>query len=106
MINKEDGAIDWEESAEIIERQIRAYISWPGSYTNWEGKRIKIISTDASDKIVSKNAGTVILLDNEMFVQTGEGSLEIKKLQLEGKNPVSSMEFINGYSNIDGARLK
>ena len=46
MIKKEDGLINWNEPAELIERKIRAYYPWPGAYTTYKGSRIKIFDVD------------------------------------------------------------
>ncbi|PIZ00962.1 methionyl-tRNA formyltransferase [bacterium (Candidatus Howlettbacteria) CG_4_10_14_0_8_um_filter_40_9] len=113
LLTKDDGRIDWSKSASEIERQIRAYTPWPGSFTSWEkgnGKKLvlKIIQTKIGDDQKNKNlkVGEVYLNDNgRLSVQTKNGSLIIEKLQLGGKNELTSEEFLRGYPDIIGTTL-
>lgn len=112
LIKKEDGKIDWNKSAEEIERQVRAYQEWPESYTDFNGKNLKIIEANpvkSSTTIneASKKTGEVFLADtNELAVQTNNGILILKTIQLEGKNPVSVRDFLNGHKEIIGSILQ
>ncbi len=108
MIEKSDGKIDWNEPAEIIERKVRAYHPWPGTYTFWNGKMLKIIEAAVSDNESGQKIGAFIELDSgsgsgltRLYgVQTGKGTLLINKLQLEGKKPLDVFDFIKGYPDI------
>ncbi len=101
MIKKSNGKIDWSESAEIIERKVRAYTSWPSAYTYWNGKMLKIIETDILSQDSGERIGTFLDLgDKKCGVQTGNGILVIKKLQLEGKKPLNVSDFLLGNSKI------
>ncbi|MEK7202304.1 MAG: methionyl-tRNA formyltransferase [Patescibacteria group bacterium] len=71
---KEMGEIDWTQSAESIDRQIRALNPWPGTFTFVGDKRLKILEA-------SLNGDRLIL----------------KTVQLEGKNPTAWPEFVRGY---------
>ena len=110
LIKKEDGKIVWNKSAEEIERQIRAFQEWPESYTDFNGKNLKIIEADILIKPrilqqveVRGKVGEVFLDDNKnLCVQTGNGLLILKTLQLEGKNPISAKDFLNGHKEIIG----
>lgn len=112
LIKKEDGKIDWNKSAEEIERQIRAFAEWPESYTDFNGKNLKIIEADPVKSPVAingadKKTGEVFLTEQkELAVQTSNGILILKTLQLEGKNPVSAKDFLNGHKEIIESVLK
>ncbi|MFZ5559445.1 MAG: methionyl-tRNA formyltransferase [Patescibacteria group bacterium] len=113
LIKKEDGKIDWHKSAEEIERQIRAYREWPESYTeilNPKSKiqnNIKILNAEILNQKTSKKIGEVFLTDTkELAVQTGNGILILKQVQLEGKKPMSSRDFLNGHPEIIGSILQ
>jgi methionyl-tRNA formyltransferase len=112
LIKKEDGKIDWNKSAEEIERQIQAFQEWPESYTDFNGKILKITEADpvkspAAINGASHKIGEVFLNENKnLYVQTGNGILILKTLQLEGKNPISAKDFLNGHKEIIGAVLK
>ena len=107
LIKKEDGKIDWNKSVEEVERQIRAFCEWPESYTDFNGKILKIIEADSENKNTEKKPGEVFLDENKnICVQTGNGILILKQIQLEGKKPMTAKDFLNGHPEIIGASLK
>jgi methionyl-tRNA formyltransferase len=109
IIKKEDGKIDWNKSALDIERQIRAFSPWPGTFILWGDKRIKILKARVMEKINTVDypiGKTLVAPQNELCVQTGKGFLIIEKLQMEGKKELSSKEFLRGYPNFIGVVLK
>jgi methionyl-tRNA formyltransferase len=105
ILNKEDGKIDWNKSAEEIERQIRAFNPWPGSFTFWEGKQLRIIKA-LDIKVIGNKIGEVFKTNDGIGVKCGKDALEILELQLEGKRPMTAKEFLNGYKGIIGTILK
>jgi methionyl-tRNA formyltransferase len=108
MLAKEAGRIDWRKPANDIWRQARAFQPWPGAYTTWEGKLVKLIETTPIAKASSSPPGTVVELSGEtcaIGVVTGDGVLGIKKLQLEGKRLVTGGEFLRGQRGFIGAML-
>ncbi|MEK7841236.1 MAG: methionyl-tRNA formyltransferase, partial [Deltaproteobacteria bacterium] len=97
MLKKEDGRIDWTMKAEEIKNLIRGLNPWPGAYTRWDGKQIKIFKAEV-EAGVKEEPGTVINISTEgIFVATGKGILLIKELQPENKNRMTASEFIKGY---------
>lgn len=111
MLRKEDGEIDWHLPAAILARQARAYTPWPGLYTTWRGKLLKIVECHAMAAEVAQvhAPGTVVLRGERgttlLMVATGEGALVIDRLQVEGKRAMSSDEFLRGYGQIAGDML-
>ncbi len=106
MISKEAGLIDWNEAAEVIERKTRAYVPWPGTFTALEGKTLKIFSADVTEGKEGAEAGTIILADkNSLVVQTGDGALSLKEIQLEGKKRMTVQEFLRGKKLEEGTKL-
>lgn len=112
MLKKEDGKIDWTKSAEDIERQIRAFSGWPGSYTFWQRGdnqlRLEIEEAEAADaQAPAVSASGLVWQDNpaSFLINTGKGSLRVIKIKLEGKKTATAKEFINGYKNIIGTIL-
>jgi methionyl-tRNA formyltransferase len=109
MLRKEQGHIDWQRSAEEIERQCRAYDPWPGCYTYWDSRLVKLLAVRAlpewSGSVI---AGTVTVGGDwaELIVLTGRGALAIDRLQVEGKRPVSAGEFLRGQRGIVGTVLR
>lgn len=106
-LSKEDGRVDWSNSALEINKKILAYTPWPGAFTYWEGKRIKIIEAELGQTSSRGNYsnGFVFQLDNKLHVMTGEGSLILKKIQLEGKKIILVKEFMQGYKDFMHAKL-
>ncbi len=114
IIKKEDGKIDWSKSAKEIERMTRAYYPWPGAWTVWNNKILKIFESEISEENENK-VGEVFLLQHPYIlenvrmlwgVKCGKDSLIIKKLQLEGGKILSVQEFLNGHKNFIGSILE
>ncbi len=107
MLTKEAGRIDWSKPALQIWRQVRAFQPWPGAYTTWEGKLVKLIETMPVATNSGAPPGTILELSGEtpVGVETNDGVLGIKKLQLEGKKPVTAGEFLRGARGFIGAGL-
>jgi len=104
IIRKEDGRINWNERAEEIEREIRAYNPWPMAFSSWNNKNLKIIKAEISEHI-SKKPGSIINREKKVFVATKMGSLELQVVQIEGKSPIKMEDFINGYPSFIGSIL-
>jgi len=111
MLRKEDGKIDWNLQADVLARLVRAFTPWPGAYTHWGKKLLKIISAhpSQSDSGSEARAGMVNMRRENglqtLTVGTGKGLLIIEKLQLEGKKVMNADEFLRGYSHIAGETL-
>lgn len=105
-ITKGDGLIDWTKPAEELVRFTKAMSPWPMAWTWWRGKKIKIISAQGqSIEINSYKPGKTFKYNNGLAVQCGRNALIIKKLQLEGKNELSSDEFLRGQKDFMGSLL-
>ncbi len=105
---KEDGHIDWSKSAEEIDRQIRAFTPWPGSFTFWGNRRLKIIKgyplliTSTEPRF----AGQVFLYKKDILgIQSAEGIFIIETLKPEGKGEIPIKAYLNGHKEIIGAIL-
>ena len=106
LLSREDGRIDWTEGSERLAMQIRAYAPWPGSFTEIEGQRLKVLEATAEQEDASAPPGKVILLlDGRVGVASGSGVLVLHRLQLEGRRPVSAGEMVSGYPGFVGSRL-
>ncbi|HNZ86141.1 MAG TPA: methionyl-tRNA formyltransferase [bacterium] len=105
MIEKSDGLINWETNAKDIFNKIRAFELWPGAYTKFNGKILKIIEADFEEKITENKIGKVFIESDKVFIQCKNSVLELKKVQLEGKSSCDIKSFINGYRNFVGSIL-
>jgi methionyl-tRNA formyltransferase len=107
-ISREAGEIDWHLSAVELWRQVRAYQPWPGCYTRWQGKQLKIIEAVPLDVARPHEAGRVVALDGKeaaFGVATGDGVLGVLRVQLEGKRAMSAADFLRGQRQLIGAIL-
>lgn len=108
MLRKEDGEIDWNEPALLLARKVRAFTPWPGAYTHWRGKLLKIVTARAANDIPVGTArpGTVSLSREQgqraLAIATGNGTLIAQQVQPEGKRAMSADEFLRGYGQIAG----
>lgn len=103
MLNKKMGNIDWNASAEAIERLIRGLNSWPSAYTHWENKVVKIWSAKVSKEQTKAQPGTVTDVTKDSFsVQTGKGTLIVQELQIPGKKRMKTDAFLRGYHLEEG----
>lgn len=105
-LTKAMGLIEWEKSAVSIERLIRGLNSWPSAYTVFNGKTLKIWEADVISEAADKEPGTITGISKDAItVAAGEGSIQIKSVQLEGKKRVSVKDFLLGYEVVCGTKL-
>ncbi len=103
MIKKEEGQIDWTQEAAAIERLIRAFTPWPGTYSIWNGEPIKILSGTIIPG--SAEPGHVVETRDGIAVGTGKDLLLLRQVQLSGRKALSVEEFTRGKSGFVGAKL-
>ena len=105
-LQREDGRIDWSQSADSIARRVRAFTPWPGTFTVWRGKTVKILRGSPVDGALSGTPGTVVRLDDSTIaVLTGSGAVEVQSLQMEGRRAMSVADFVRGYGDFVGSTL-
>lgn len=134
MIRKEDGKIDFSDSADAIDRKVRAFDPWPGAFCDFDGKTIKIWKAEPADNSKGNNTGgaaegkesvhsdiadareaisnipvpgTILSADADgIQVQCGEGVLIIRELQLPGKKRTSVRDYLLGHKVEAGTVMK
>ena len=108
---KEDGLIRWDLPLDTVARQIRAYSPWPGSYTIWNGRTLKVLQGRPIHELSSGSEppGTVLSLPQgspaAVGVVTGSGILGLLQLQLSGKQKVEAAAFVRGNHDFLGSTL-
>lgn len=107
MLDKKMGNIDWNKSAVVIERLVRGLNPWPSAYTHLDGKTLKIWACDVLPQSASKGAGGEILevTKDAIHVQTGDGILALREIQLAGKARMDAGAFLRGYKVAPGTVL-
>jgi methionyl-tRNA formyltransferase len=110
-LSKEDGLIDWTAPAEELDRRVRAFQPWPGTYTFWEGRLLKVLRVrpiTAPDE--AHSPGTIFVLQQpgsprSLAVSTGRGALELLEVQLAGKPAIEARALLTGYPQMVGSVL-
>jgi methionyl-tRNA formyltransferase len=98
MIKKEDGHIDWSRGAPEIDRLIRAFNPWPGAFSLWEGRLLRIYGGETRKGSSEGKPGTVIWVGSDFIeVKTGKDSFRIREVQLEGGKRMSTKDFLLGH---------
>jgi methionyl-tRNA formyltransferase len=118
LLRKEDGRLDWHAAAAYLARQVRAYDPWPGTFTTWDGRRLKVLvaaplpaggpaGADAPGQVrrVAEVVPAALDGNHRLAVQCGEGRLELLRLQLEGKPALAPDALLRGYPALARAQL-
>ncbi|HLA43414.1 MAG TPA: methionyl-tRNA formyltransferase [Aggregatilineales bacterium] len=108
QIKKEEGEINWTQSAVEIDRHVRAFMPAPSTFTHFNGKLLKIISGEvpaASGGNLAPGEAAAGTGKNPLVIGTGAGLYAPHVLQLEGKKRLDARDFLNGNTDIIGARL-
>ncbi|MFY8351871.1 methionyl-tRNA formyltransferase [Pseudoalteromonas sp. SSM20] len=97
-LSKDEANIDWQMTAQQIERNIRAFNPWPICFTQMQGNTVKVYAAELVDG--TGRAGEVLAADKSgVTVATGGGALKITQLQPQGKKPMSAQDFLNGRAD-------
>ncbi len=103
-LEREDGRIDWDQPADRIARQVRAYHPWPGTFTYWRGKLLKVLPPVRADMDIAAAPGQVVALaGGGIGIGAGQGALAVRQLQMEGRRALSVPEFLLGYPDFPGS---
>jgi methionyl-tRNA formyltransferase len=94
-LKREHGQIDWAESAEAIERKIRAFNPWPGVFMKLDNQNLKIFSARVVD--LNGKPGKILSSENELVIAAGKGAVSVGEVQLGGKRRMSAAEFLRGH---------
>ena len=114
MLSKEDGELSFSLPAARLAAQVRAYLPWPGTYTHWRGRALRLLEASALPAgagvpDIGAPVGSVVRPASEdapaMAIVAGDGLLGVVRLQLEGRRPATASEFLRGHPSIVGEVL-
>ncbi len=113
-ISKEDGRIGWNETAEELDRMVRAFTPWPGVRCAWGASTLHItaasvVAEDGDESTGSASPpGTVVGVDNRrgILIQTVDGLLAVRRLKQEARKELDFLSFLNGNQDFVGTVLK
>ena len=97
LIKKQDGELDFTDSASTLERRIRAFQPWPGAFIRSKQGPVKILEATARDSSQQSSPGFIVdCTGKEIIIQTGDGHLAIQRLQPPGKKGMNCSDFLRG----------
>ncbi len=113
-LERNDGRADWKRSALELELRRRAFTPWPGLFTQWQDKSLRLVEVCAGESLADivlqqqPVPGEVLalpLVEVPVGIGTADGVLGLKSLQLEGRRAVTSADFVRGYPDFIGSKL-
>jgi methionyl-tRNA formyltransferase len=103
ILKKEDGHVDWSNPSREILNRVRGFQPWPGCYGFRRGQRLHIWNAIPSDK--SLGPAELRAIGRQLFIGTGDGSIELLEVQSEGKKRMPAAAFLNGNTIEAGETL-
>jgi methionyl-tRNA formyltransferase len=104
MLSREVGRLEWALPAAELERMVRAYDPWPGTWTIFNGQPLKVLVADVVAREHTAPAGT-ILADDDLVVAAGTDALRIHTVQPAGKRPMAGADWKRGQPRLVGTQL-
>lgn len=101
-IDKAEARIDWSKSAELLEREVRAFAPFPGSWFELDGERIKLLKA----RVIGVNGAPGAVLDDEFTVACGNAAIRPLVVQRAGKPAMGADEFLRGRPVAVGSVLR
>ncbi len=97
LLKKTDGLVDWRKPAAKIESFIRGMNPWPGAFTYWGNRRLKIFRAETARMLTTASPGTILRGHaDELTVATGQGALSILDIQEASGSRLPVSEFLRG----------
>ena len=100
-LTRADARIDWTADATTIERRVRAFDPWPGTFTLLDGAMLKVLRAMA----IEAHGTPGVVLDGRLTVACGSGALRLTRVQLAGRAPLDAEAFLRGHPVAAGAQL-
>ena len=97
-LKREDGEIDWSNPADAIERKIRAFNPWPGTFMNIEANGVRHLKIFSATIVAFRGApGEILQSEKDFVVAAGDRALALGEVQLEGKRRMTATQFLRGH---------
>jgi methionyl-tRNA formyltransferase len=105
-LTKEDGLIDWSQSAQTVHNLIRAMHPWPNAFTFSAGHRLILLRSLVNDHPHTVPPGTILAAKgDDLRIAAASGIVVIRELQAEGKRPMAVRDFLSGHRLSAGDRF-
>lgn len=103
-IQKEQEKIVWDNPADIVHNQIRGLSSWPGAYTNLDGKRFKIYLSELTTRVSTNKPGSIASVDEAIYVNCQDYQVKLVRIQPAGKKQMNATDFTRGIDKDEFSR--
>ena len=100
MLKKENGKLDFTQPAIVLERRVRAYNPWPGTWHEWKGTILKVLRASVG-KGENPGVGCRFIVEGNPAIGTGEGIFCLEEVQPAGKRPMTGKAFLAGARDWD-----
>ncbi len=100
-LSRADGRIDWTGPADAIERQVRAFDPWPGTFTTLAGAVLKVLAV----RVEPGTGASGTVLDDALLIACGTGAVRLLRVQLAGRAALDAAAFLRGHPLAAGARM-
>lgn len=98
LLTKQDGQIDFSQTATEVYNQFRGFQPWPGVYTAFRGKQLQVTAAGVTQETLPVSPAAILVQANRLFFGCAAGSaLEVLEVHPEGKKRMSAREFLSGY---------
>jgi len=94
-LSKAEAELDWNQTAEVLQRKIRAFNPWPVTWCELGGQRLRIWQAEVVDNVADCEPGRVVIERQSLIVGTAEKSLKILEIQRAGGQRMSAEQFLN-----------
>lgn len=94
-LSKQEGQLDWQQSAQALANRVRAFNPWPVCWFEWQGKPVRVWSAQAENAETAR-PGTVRRSDERLYIATGDGWLELLQVQPAGKKAMPVADWLRG----------
>ena len=101
-LRRRDGRIDPGLPAELLERQVRAHLPWPGSFVEIDGERLVVLGAAVTDADADDEPGRLVPDDRGLALATGAGRLLLEEVQPAGGRPMSGEAYVRGRPSVLG----
>ena len=106
ILKKEDGLVDFSRTATELHNRLRGFQPWPGAYTHFRGKNLKIVAAKPAQAPQQLAPAQLCVSGDELLAGCGNGTaLQLVHVQPEGKKAMSARDFLSGYRPAQGERL-
>lgn len=100
-IDKSEARVDWTQTAESVDRQIRGLSPFPGAWTEIDGQRVKLLAS----RLATGSGSPGMVLDDKLTIACGSGAVELLRLQRAGKGAQDRETFLRGWPIAKGTQL-